>query len=179
MIREHSVHVRSKNNNAKITFGVLLILAGALILTSMIVELYRGVISLAGIVFLTAAVLVHTKYIGAEYYYDVTFDSSGYPLLVVRQTVGKRHSTLCRIGLSEINSVDRETASERRAHKTPYGVRKYVYVPTMGTDVTYRLITKSRYEEAEIILEISDEFAELLSSYAKEAKTMVIEDDDF
>lgn len=179
MIKEHSVHLKSKNNNAKIVFGVLAAVAAALVVSSMIMELYKGILGLCGIVFLTAAVLVYTKYLGAEYYYDVTFDSSGYPLFVVRQLVGKRYSTLCRIGLIEIRDIKRETPAERRAYKTPYGIRKYVYLATLGADVTYRLITKSRYEEAEILIEISDDFAALLTEYVKEAKATVVEDDDY
>lgn len=178
MIKEHTVHVKSKNSNAKILFGVLAAISAVLIVTSMVMQLYKGVLGLVGIIFLTAAVLVYTKYLGAEYYYDVTIDSSGYPLFIVRQLVGKRYSTLCRIGLTEIRDVKRETAAERKTYKTPYGVRKYVYFATLGAAVTYRLITKSRYEEAEILIEISDEFAELLISYVKEAKATVSEDEE-
>ena len=179
MINECSVHAKPKNNNAKILFGVLLAAALVLMIVSRIIDLYKGVLALCGIVFLTASVLVYTRYIGASYYYDITSDSEGYPLFVVRQLVGNRYSTLCRIGLNEITSINRETAAERNAHKTPYGTRKYVYLATLGAEVSYRLITKSRYESSEIIIEVSDEYASLLSGYVDEAKTIVIEDDEY
>ena len=179
MINEYSVHIKPKNSNAKVLFGVLLAAALVLMIISKIIDLYNGVLALVGLIFLTAAVLVYTRYIGASYYYDITTDFEGYPLFVVRQLVGKRYSTLCRIGLNEIIEIKRETVGERKAHKTPYGTRRYVYLATLGVDLSYRLITKSRYESAEIVIEVSDEYASLLAEYVKEAKENVLEDDEY
>ena len=56
---------------------------------------------------------------------------------------------------------------------------KYVYMPTLDPDVSYRITTASRYEHAEIIIEASDEFASLLLAYSQQARDMAqsIEDD--
>ena len=35
---------------------------------------YKGVVAFCGCISIVAAVFIYTKYIGVEYYYDVTFD---------------------------------------------------------------------------------------------------------
>ena len=170
MIRELSVRPKPTNNNAKIIFYVSLAVSalGAiayLVLRALGVE-KSGLLGFIPLVGIIVTVFFYNKYISGTFSYDVTFDSEGYAIFVVRQTVGKRSSTLCRIGLSEIYSVKRESAEERRSHKTPTDHRRYVYLPTLIPDVSYRITTRSRYERSEILIECSEEFAELLSSYA-------------
>lgn len=174
MIRELSVHPKPSNNKAKVAFYVTLAVAalGAvayIILRAMEVE-KSGLFGFIPLVAATAAVFFYSKYISPQYYYDVTFDSEGYAIFVVRQVIGKRNGTLCRIGLSEIYGVKRETPEERKAHKTPADHKKYAYLPTFLPGDTYRLITRSRYERSEILIECSEEFADLLSAYAAEAR---------
>ena len=163
MKRELSVHPKPSNNYAKIAFYVSLAVGALgviayLIRRALSVE-KSGLLGFVPLVGITVAVFFYNKYISASYYYDVTFDSEGYAIFVVRQTVGKRSSTRCRIGLSEIFAVNRETAEERHAHKTPTDHRRYVYLPTLNPETSYRLITRSRYERSEILIECSDEFA--------------------
>ncbi len=174
MINEFSVNAKPSNNKAKVAFWVLIGLAAldfAAYLLMRALEVQKsGLVGMLSLVFITAAVLIYTKYVSPKYYYDIMNDSDGTAIFVVRQVIGKRQSTLCRIGLAEIQRVDRESAEERRAHKTPFSHKKYVYLPTLRPSATYRLTTRNRYEQAEIIIEISDEFANLLVEYIKEAK---------
>ncbi len=179
MISEITSKIKSANNNARIAFGILLSAAAATFAVYFIIDRYKGLVGLAGIILITAAVLIYTKYVSAEYYYDVTHDSQGYAIFVVRQITGKRQSTLCRIGLSEIVKVEKETRSERRAHKTPMGYRKYVYTPTLFPKDTYRLSTASRYERSEIIVEITDSWADMLREYAAEARIIENAEDEW
>ena len=67
-------------------------------------------------------------------------------------------------------SVKKESRAERRAHKCEQGFLQYVYAPTLSPQFSYRLTVRSRYEKAEIIIEISDDFAEYLKSIINEAK---------
>ena len=154
-------------------FAACASLAFAFVLMSMIIPTYRGVVSFFGMGLLVAAITVYTRYVSPEYYYDITFDSEGTPLFVVRQIIGKRHTTLCRIGLGEIVKIEHETKDERNAHKTPYGFVKFNYVPTLMPNDTYRITTMSRYEKAEILIEASDEFVSLLRAYSAEAKEIM------
>ena len=172
MIREFSIKLKPTNNKARTVFVSCMIAAFLLIMLSTLVELYHGLVSLVGMIFLVAAVTVYTKYLSVVFYYDITLDSEGTPLFLVRQTIGKRQTTLCRIGLAEIKKVEKEDRSARKAHKTPTGFRKYAYLPTLDPDVVYRLTSVSRYEKSELIIEISDELAELIRSYSLEAAQM-------
>lgn len=172
MVREFSVKLKSGNNKARVAFIICMSSAFLFVMLSTVIPLYKGMVSLLGMVLLIGALVLYTKYISPIYYYDIMIDSGNTPLLVVRQRIGKRESTLCRIALYEIVKIDSEDAKKRRAHKTPAGFIKYNYSPTLCPDRTYRLTTMSGYEKSEIILEISDDYAELLSKYADEAREM-------
>ncbi len=170
MIREFSVKAKPSNNKARRLFIVFMLLAFVLVMLSTVVSEYRGIIAFSGVGFLTLSLLFYTKYILAVYYYDVMIDSSGIPLLVVRQQTGKRQSTLCRIALSDIVSIEREDKAKRKGHKTTSDYKKYSYLPTLDPDLCYRIIMENGYERAEILIEISEDMAGLLSSYVDEAK---------
>ena len=180
MINELQIRLKPTNNKAKVAFWIL----GACAVISFIAYyLMRGggverasLVGLLGLIFLTASLTFYTKYMSSVYYYEIMRDVSGVPLFLVKQVVGKRVSTLCRIALYEIKKIERTTVAERKAYKTPTDRRRYSYVPTFMPDVTYRLTTLSRYERAEIYIEISDEFAEIFSAYVSEAQTLAAED---
>lgn len=177
MIREFSVHAKSSNGKARALFIASMVGSFALISASMLSPLYKGIISLFGVVLLVAAITIYTKYLAAEYFYEVMIDSDSRPLLIVRQRVGKKQSTICRIGLYEVVKIDKESKKERREHKTPQDYKKYFYLPTIDPEIVYRLTAISRYEHAEIVIEISDELASLLSSYIKEARELYTDDE--
>ena len=174
MISPLSAKTKATNNKAKIAFYTCLCI-GALgavaytVMRALAVE-KSGLVGFIPLVALSIAVFFYNKYVSSVYYYEVTFDSEGYAVFVVRQAIGKRQSTLCRIGLSEIVSIKRESAKERNEHKTPKDHRRYSYLPTFMPDSSYRITTRSRYERAEIVIECSEEFADLLSDYAAEAR---------
>ncbi len=182
MIREISVHPKPTNNKAKIsfyTFLTLFVFGTAVYFVMRTLEVEKsGLIGFIPLVSVTVAIFFYNKYLGSKYYYDVVIDSEGTPLFVIRQIVGKRASTLCRIALSDIVKVERETAEERKAHKTPTDYRKYIYVPTFKPETTYRIISRSRYEKSEIVIECSDEFAETIGAYAAEARANAIRMDE-
>ena len=170
MIREFSVKPKPTNNKARAAFVICTVCSFALITVSTLIPLYKGLVSLVGVVLLSLALMLHSKYIASAYFYDITFDSEGVPLLVVRQLTGKRYTTLCRIALYEIVSIEKQSREQRRKHKTPFEMKKYSYLPTLDPDVVYRIITSGRYERAEILIESSEGFAEILASYSREAR---------
>ncbi len=170
MFRDFSVKPKPQNNKARALFIILMVSAFLFVIVSTIVPLYKGIISLLGMTLLVLAMLIYTKYIAPIYFYDLMVDSDGLPLLVIRQQTGKRHTTLCRIALRDVVKVERESRKERKDHKTPKGVVKYAYLPTLDPEESYRISTAGRYEEAEILIESSEEFAQLLSSYAAKAR---------
>lgn len=177
MIREFSVKPKPSNNKARAAFIICTSGAFALIMLSTFIPLYKGLVSLVGVVLLSVALALYTKYIAPIYYYDIMVDSDGVPLFVVRQQIGKRYTTLCRIALHEIVKIEKENAVQRREHKTPFDMKKYAYLPTLDPQKVYRITTSGRHERAEILIESSDEFANMLISYSREARDIVTDDE--
>ena len=173
MIKEFSIHAKPTNNSARNVFSICFFASFAVLAASTFLEHYRGVVGLVGLALLVAAITLYTKYMSSSYFYEIVFDSEGTPLFIVNQLVGKRMSTLCRIGLYEIVNIRCESAEEQKAHKTPAGVRKYSYVPTLFSDRVCRLYTVGKHERAEILIEVSDEIAAFLSDYAREARELM------
>ena len=169
-MQEFSVKLTPSNNKARTAFIALLMGAFVLFALSSIIPLYRGIVSLGGMICLVASLTLYTKYISPVYYYDFTDDGYGTRLFVVRQMNGKRQSTLCRISFGEIKKVERETPEIRKGHQTPTGYRKYSYLPTLSPEVCYRLTIVNSYEKAEILIEVTDELADVIKGYAREAR---------
>ena len=179
MIREFSVKAKSSNGKARTAFIVCMLFAFGLVMISAIIDTYKGLASMAAVGFLSFAIVIYTKHLASTYFYDITFDSYGIPILVVRQQTGKRHSTLCRIALSEITKIEREDSKQRRAHKTPSDMKKYSYLPSLDPEISYRITTRGKYENAELLIEVSEEIANLLSSYSNEARSYQPIDDEY
>ena len=178
MISEFSVHAKPKNKNSIIAFVVLLLVSALGFCVYFIVESYKGVVGLFALMILTVAILVYTKFIAPAFYYDIAIDSEGIPMFVVRQIIGRRQTTLCRLNLADIVLVEYETKKERSLHKTPRGTRKYIYAPTMFPAETYRITAKGYYESCEIIIEGSEALANTLRDYAIQAKEMRIDSEE-
>ncbi len=178
MINEITVHPKPQNNNAKIVSLAAMVLAVACVVLYSFMDKYRGIVGVVAIMFITTAVLIYTKYVSIDFYYDITVDPEGIPLFVVRQITGKRQTTLCCIEFWNVESVNYMSAKERREHKRDANVRKYVYSPTLFPKETYMITVRTRYERCEITVECSDEFAEHLRAVTAEAKTMKAEDDE-
>lgn len=177
-MREMTSKPKPTNNNAKIIFTVTLILGVALSFASMMLERYRGVVGMVALGLLCTAIFYYTKFISAYFLYDLTFDSDGTAIFVVRQVTGKRSTTLCRIALYEIDRIDKETKEQRKSHLTPKGTRKYVYFPTVSPSVSYRIFTKNRYETSEVLIEGTDEFIHYFNECVSEAKEIEARSDE-
>ena len=179
MISEFSTTPKPSNNKAKHLFFALLI--SAVLVSALYVTLpqYKGIVGMIALILIVAAIYVYNRYMALTYHYEVMIDSSGTPLLIIRHTIGKRESTLCRVELASIISVERQTAEERKRHTTPEGCVRYYYAPTLAPDITCLITLRSRYEYAEITVEGSDEFIDLIASYAKQARAdLLITDED-
>ena len=170
MISEFSVKPKPQNKNAYYYMYAFLLGALVTLVVYFLMDKYKGLVGLGTIAFITAAVFVYTKYIAAQYIYDITFDSSGNPVFVVRQQTGKKDTTLACIYISGITSVGIFDKTERKNHTTPVGMIKYIYTPTISPDTVCLITYYSRYEKSEIYIEANSDFASLLMSYAIEAR---------
>jgi hypothetical protein len=177
MIKELSFRPEPRNNYAKIIFLVTILVSATAFVTAFVIDRYRGILGMFAIMTLFTAILFYTKYISPVFCYDIIFDSENIPVFTVIKIVGRRQTALCRIDLADIVSIEHETKEERRNHKTPKGVRRYIYAPTVFPKEVYRLTVKNRYENAEIIIEGTKEFAEILKEYSSEARTLRVEEE--
>ena len=176
MIIEFTVKARSTNNKARTAFITCMSSAFLVMMTSTLIPIYKGLVSLVGMALLVAAITLYTKFLACTYYYDITFDSSGTPLFVVRQLIGKRETTLCNVSLADVIKVEKEDRVAQKAHKTPSDTRKYSYLPTLSPKEIYRLTISSKYERAEIVIEANERFAEVIRANASEARGMIYEE---
>ena len=172
MISSFSAHPKAQNKNAKILMSIFFVVAFLALIVSMLMTRYTWVASMVVLASLTTAILVYTKYVSVDFYYDVITDDVDEPLLVVRQQIGKRTVTLCRVPLADIMTVTKENKEERKSHKREHGVGLYVYSPTLSPSVSYRIFVSNRYERSEVILEGSDDFFAKIKELSQEARRM-------
>ena len=177
MIREFSVRATPSNNNARIIMSLFLAFAAVTAVVSMLVDYLSGLISILTVALISGAVVIYTRYVACEYYYDLTTDHAGDQIFVVRQVTGKRETTLARVSLSEICKVECENSATAKSHRTPAGFKKYFYTPTLMPDTICRLTVVGRYESSEIVIECSDEYADVLSNLSKEASASIVKPD--
>ena len=170
MINELTTSPKPQNKSARnVCLGCFAAFIAVAVLYTY-VDKYKGIVGLVAIGILTAGIFIYTKYISSKYYYDITYDSDGTPILVIRQLMGRRYTTLLRTSLSEIREVVRESREESAKKKVDSRTAIYRYAPTLIPDFTYRLTVKNYHEQYDVIIEGNDEFADLLRSYSEEAR---------
>ena len=178
MIKDFSAHPKPQNNNSKKVMWAFFILGAVAAVLSVVLESYRGVVGLLALALISSGILMFTKYVSVAFYYDIIAEDVDTPMFIVRQRVGKRDVTLCRVDLADIVSVKKETAAERKAYVKERGTAYYVYAPTLNPPVSYRMRVANPREHAELILEGTDEFFDKIIELAAEARAQRQEEED-
>ena len=178
MIREFAVRPTPKNQNARTLFFGLLGAAAIAIISSYILNSYKGIVQLGGLILLVAAVMIYTRYVGSVYSYEVALDSEGTPIFIVCQLSGKRRTALCRVDLADIVAIQTLTAAEYRTYKPEAGMKRYNYTPTLNPPEVHLMQVRSYREKADVFVELSEEYRALLLSFVEEARAMRIADDE-
>lgn len=176
-------NIKSDKKRAFPLFFALLAISFAIVILSVISLKYRGVISLAAVIGLTASVLVYQRYVTADYGYVVTEGADSLAALLFTKRVGKRVSTMAYLPLYSIISVQKFTKEQLKQHKTQKGVRKYNFAPTLSPDFVYVISSRTGEAEFEIVIECIPEVADRIWEYAAYAKEdyvrSVNEDEDY
>ena len=170
MISEFTLRPQAQNKKSVYMFTAFMLGAAASVVLYINMKVYRGMIGLVAMMFIIAAIFMYTRYMAAQYFYDVTV-LDGEPLFVIRHKLGRRETTMCRIAVADIVSIEKQDKQKRRDHKTPVEYKRYFYSPTLDPEITYLIIARSRYEKAEITVEANDEFAATLLRDAEIART--------
>ena len=71
MIEEFSVHPKPQNKNAKLLFLAVFLLSAVGFVTYFFMNQYRGIAGFIALMLLVTALLIYTKYISVEFYYDI------------------------------------------------------------------------------------------------------------
>lgn len=178
MIQEFAVRPVPKNQNARMLFFAFLGGAAATIAVSYFISAYKGIVQLASLILLVAAVTVYTRYLSAVYSYEVTYDSDRTPIFVVCRFSGKRRTSLCRVDIADIAEIETLSAEQYRAYKTEQGIKRYNYTPTLFPPEVNLMRVRGRYEKADVLLEITAECRDVLLSYVAEARATRLADDE-
>jgi hypothetical protein len=175
VISEFKIIPKPENNRAKAFVAVFGSFGGLIFIISTFIEKYRGVVALVAMGLLIVAITISVKYILSEFVYELT-PADGEWLFVVGQRSGKRYTTLCRVSLASVISIEKVERKDMKRIDASY--TRYTYVPTMMPDSVYVMTVSNRYERAKVSLQLTDSMAELLRSYAAEARLLSTEDDD-
>ncbi len=194
MISPFRINPKPENNKAKVAVAILGTLGGIIFLVSMQIARYQGVVALCGMMLIVAALTVSVKYILSEFTYEIT-ESDGEWLFVVGQQSGKRYTTLCRVGLASVVSIEKKKRGEKdddglyfadqrlanavlRSNLIHKEHQRYFYLPTMMPSTYYVMTVENRHEKAKIALQLTDGMADLLRTYAEEARLLAPNDED-
>lgn len=177
-MRDFSIHAKPTSNKNKLTFLILFSISAMLFVTSGVFDKYKSIVGFIALLFATAAFFVLTKYVLAEYYYDISATDTEDPIFVVRQRVGKRSTTLCRISIRSIVRIEELSRSEYKKHTTEAGYAKYVYSPTLFAEKLIYIKVSSHYEHAELFIEGTTELAKMLSDYSAQLRAQSPENDE-
>ena len=175
---ELHMRVRPQNSYAKVIFFVFFGLSIASFGASYAMQSYRWILQFLSLLCLVSAILMYTKFISCIYHYDLLPAEDASAIFVVRQTVGRRTTVLCRVELAQITEIRRQTGREARREKRPFNRRLYVYTPSFLPGVVYRMTVVNRYESADILIEGEEPFIDALRAYAAEQRAAYPPDEE-
>lgn len=156
-----------KRGNA--VFYTLVSISAVLVIASVLIGRYKGLVSLAAVGAFTAALAVYSRYLIGEYAYVVANCGEGSVMFIVTKTTGKRVSTLCNISLASIKEIRYAPSAELKAEKLPRGVKSYNFCPSMSPVNMIMIKAQSGQENMRIFLEGSEALATRLSDDARDA----------
>ena len=158
----------------KKAFPLLFVLLGvslSLVILSMQINLYKGVISLLAMVGIIASTYIYVKYISSEYIYSVMINDNDEAMFLINKVIGKRSSLMCSFYLCDVISVQKFTKETKKEYVADPRANKYNFIVTFMKDDFYLVKTSSPLAKCEIKLECSDEVAKRILDYAALSKT--------
>ena len=172
--------VTNKKNGMPLLFA----LAGisvALVVLSIQLERFAGIVSTTAIIALTAAVMFYLRYVGSDYVYNVTVSGDGIAYFVVGKVVGKKITTMLAIRVSSIQSIQLFTKSGENKYVPDKTKKRHNFNPSFNPEEFAVMRTAGRDGTCEIVLECSPEARERLlqySVYAREDERAENEEDE-
>jgi hypothetical protein len=161
--------VTNRKNGAPLLF-VLAGVSAALVVLSLQLERFAGIVSAAAIIFLTLTVMFYLRYVGSDYVYNVTVSGDGIAYFVVGKVVGKKITTMLAIRVSSIQSIQLFTKSGENKYIPDKTKKRHNFNPSFNPVEFAVMSTAGRDGRAEIVLECTPEAAERLLQYSVYAR---------
>lgn len=189
-MNEILIKPKAQNEKGKRVFLLSLVACAVTFLLSLILPKYAGIVQLVSLILLCISLYFYNRYVGTTYIYELSGDGTGEALFIVRQEVGKRSTTHCRMSLANLRAARRMTKEElreykrRRTSRTPSAdassnvpapepnVGVYYYGPTFMPDSLCLLSFRGRFERADVFIECSDELLVHLLSLSEDVRTL-------
>ena len=178
MVKEFFIHARPSNKKASTVVRGAIISAALCLIACFFINRYQGVVSTAAVIFAAVAILFYTKYVTAEYIYELVNDSEGVALFVVRTRTGRRETTMLRLPLYAIASIERVSGEEMQKTRTDPSYPRHNYCPTFRPESAVLLRFRSRFDSADVYIEVSDELVSHLLSLAESEREQVAPDEE-
>ena len=194
-MNEIIVKPKPQNEKGKRVFLIALIACALTFILSLILPKYAGIVQLVSLILLCISLYFYNRYVGTVYTYELMRDESGDAHFIVRQEVGKRSTTHCRMSLANLRAARRMTKEEireykrRRTSRTPSAdassnvptpepnVGVYYYGPTFQPESLCLLSFRGRVERADIFIECSDELLAHLLSLSSDMRALSSEEE--
>lgn len=189
---------KAQNEKGRRIFMITMITFAITFVLSLLLPKYSGIVQLVSLVFLCISLYFYTRYVASVYSYEVTSDSDGATVFIVRQTAGNRSTTHCRMTLSSLvraQQLDAEQMKLYRKNRRTKAKRNeqdavpeylwpdadvsfYDYCVTYSPDAATLLCFRSHSERADLLVELSEEFRSLLLDTAARERELFVQDEE-
>ena len=194
MIPDMILRPKAKNELGRRVFLLTMVGAAITFGASLILPRYNGIVQLVALVLLCASLYFYTRYVASTYSYEVTTDADGVGVFIVRQSAGTRSTTHCRMTLSSLVRAQKLDMQQmklyRKNRKSKHkdggaqdGAPEYLcpapdvgfydYCVTLCPTEATLLCFRSRMERADLLVEISEEFATVLTRAAEQERVFL------
>ena len=199
-MNEMIVRPKAQNEKGKRVFLLTLIGCAVTFVASLMLPSYSGIVQLLSLILLCISLYFYNRYVGSTYTYEIASDEMGGALFIVRQEVGKRSSTHCRMSVRNLRSAKRLSQEELREYKRRRNRMKrhtlptaeeredslyapsadvgvYFYGPTFLPESVCLLSFRGRFERADVFIECTDELCEYLLSLSDTLRESYFEEE--
>ena len=176
-IYEFTYRPKVDKSRANPLFCGVLLASLLVMLVSINLPRFSGVVSLFAVAGLCSSLYLYTRYVASTYAYTVSWNSSGEPIFIVTKLTGERASTMFSVELKKIISIQKFTKSEYSTLVKGKKVLKHNYIQTYGVNEFFVMKTIGAGAESYIMLECTAEVAGRILEYAAIAREVSLEEE--
>ncbi len=169
-INEISYQPSADKKKAFPPFFITLAFSGILVILSVTMPKFQGLISFIAVVGLSIALYYYSRYIAATYIYSLIINSNGEPVFLVNKVAGKRSSLMFMSYLFDAESIQKFAKFGENKYSPSKDVKKHDFTMTYGIKEFYVIRFKTSGLVSDVMIECDEETVKTLSSYIEIAK---------